>query len=111
MTTINYTENKNIINDILESRKDLPLKIKIFKCVVFKNTDPNLNEDMIKDIIHKRNKSHGLDGSVIIKLPKGFDIGENNEPEEIKNIENIKYKKKKVYKIKKLKGSKSTAVL
>ena len=51
MTTINYTENKNIINDILESRKDLPLKIKIFKCVVFKNTDPNLNEDMIKEYI------------------------------------------------------------
>ena len=86
MTTINYTENKNIINDILESRNDLPLKIKIFKCVVFKNTDPNLNEDMIKDIIHKRNKSHGLDGSVIIKLPKGFDISENNEPEEIKEL-------------------------
>ena len=52
---------------------------------------------MIKDIIHKRNKSHGLDGNVIIKLPKGFDISENNEPEEIKNIEDIKYKKKKAF--------------
>ena len=41
---------------------------------------------MIKDIIHKRNKSHWLDGSVIIKLPKGFDISENNEPEEIKDL-------------------------
>ena len=41
---------------------------------------------MIKDIIHKRYKSHWLDGSVIIKLPKGFDISENKEPEEIKDL-------------------------
>ena len=60
------------------------------KLIKSKNKLIRSNEDMIKDIIHKRNKSHWLDGSVIIKLPKGFDISEKNEPEEIKNIEDIK---------------------
>ena len=98
MKFIQKTQN---INDILQIDKNLPLKIKIFKCVVYKNTDPNLNEEIIKDILHKRNKSQGRNESFILKLPQGFFTEENNE---IKNEENKKYnierKGKKFYKSK-----------
>ena len=96
MKFIQKTQN---INDTLQLNKNLPLKIKIFKCVVYKNTDPNLNEEIIKDILHKRNKSQGRNESLILKLPQGFFTEENNE---IKNEENKKYnierKGKKFYK-------------
>ena len=98
MKFIQKTKN---INNILQLNKDLPLKIKIFKCVVYKNTDPNLNEEMIKDILHKKNKSQGRNESFLLKLPQGFFTEENNE---IKNEEKKKYnierKGKKFYKSK-----------
>ena len=47
-----------------------PTKIKIFKCVVWKNLDPNLDEDTIK-ILLRRSGSHLLkNGGFIMKLPQ-----------------------------------------
>ena len=98
---IKFIQKTKNINNILQLNKDLPLKIKIFKCVVYKNTDPNLNEEMIKDILHKKNKSQGRNESFLLKLPQGFFTEENNE---IKNEEKKKYnierKGKKFYKSK-----------
>ena len=52
----------------------LSSKIKIFKCVIWKNSDPNINEDILKTILHYRNRSHGENKSFIMKLPDGLDF-------------------------------------
>jgi len=57
---------------------------------------------MVKDIIHKRNKSQGIN-SFIIKLPKGMYL--DDEVKEEKIIKKKKYGKKRI------RGSKSTAAL
>ena len=98
-----YTNKPKKINDLILGTDGLPTKIKIYKCVIYKNTEPDLTEEMIKDIIHKRNKSQGINNSFIIKLPKGMYL--DDEVKEEKIIKKKKYGKKRI------RGSKSTAAL
>ena len=52
------------------SKRYLPTKIKIYKCLIYKNFDPNVNEETIKTAI-KRNGSHMFDkGGFFFKLNK-----------------------------------------
>ena len=92
-----FTQNEKNIDQLLLLKEGLPLKIKIFKCVIYKNTDPNLNEEMVKDLIHKRNKSQGLNGSFILKLPKGIDIDEKKEERNDNEKRNSMKKKMKKF--------------
>jgi hypothetical protein len=48
------------IDSINFHKKGLPTKIKIFKCVVWKNTDPDLSEEVIKSLFHKATKITSL---------------------------------------------------
>ena len=50
--------------------KGLPTKIKIYKCVVWKNTDPTIDEDTIKHILHRNNSFLLKHGGFIVKLPQ-----------------------------------------
>ena len=50
---------------IYTSKRYLATKLKIFKCVIYKNLDPNVNEESIKNML-KRNGSQGF----VIKLPQ-----------------------------------------
>ena len=67
-------QSESNISDIFSSERILPLKIKIFKCIIYRNTEPTLNEEKIREIFHKKNKSLGIEKSLIIKLPE--DINE-----------------------------------
>ena len=102
----NIQKNQNI-NDILLINKNLPLKIKIYKCLIYKNTDPDLNEEMIEDILLKRNKSLGRNDSFILKLPKGFYTEENRENQN--DEEKINFKKGKQFYRNKMRASRSSA--
>ena len=89
------------INSGIFPRKGLPTKIKIYKCVVWKNTDPDLTEEAIKSLFHKRNKSQGLNSSFIMKLPDGMNLEETlfSDNEEKKKVD--KFGKNKIKKFKK----------
>ena len=89
----------NIDSNILH-KKGLPTKIKIYKCVVWKNTDPDLTEEVIKSLFHNRNKSQGLNSSVI-KKNDGMNLEETifSDNEEKKKI--AKFRKNKINKTKK----------
>ena len=50
--------------------KGMPTKIKIFKCVVWKNNDPTISEDTIKHILHRSGSQILERGGFVIKLPK-----------------------------------------
>ena len=108
---IQYTQEEKNIDDLISIKKNLPLKIKIFKCVIYKNTDPSLNEEQVEDIIHKRNKSQGINKSLIIKLPEGFVINDKRENDNIEEIKKDKISKKKKFRMSFLKASKSTAAM
>ena len=108
---IQYTQEEKNIDDLISIKKNLPLKIKIFKCIIYKNTDPSLNEEQVEDIIHKRNKSQGINKSLIIKLPEGFDINDKRENDNIEEIKKDKVSKKKKFRMSFLKASKSTAAM
>ena len=102
----NIQKNQNI-NDILLINKNLPLKIKIYKCLIYKNTDPDINEETIEDILLKRNKSLGRNDSFILKLPKGFYTEENRENQN--DEEKINFKKGKQFYRNKMRASRSSA--
>ena len=104
---MNYIQKNQNMDDILLLNKNLPLKIKIYKCIIYKNTDPNINEEMIEDIIHKRNKSLGRNDSFIFKLPKGFYTEENNVNQNTE--EKINFKKGKQFYRNKMRASRSGA--
>ena len=108
---IQYTQEEKKIDDLITIQKDLPLKIKIFKCIIYKNTDPSLNEEQVEDIIHKRNKSQGINKSLIIKLPEGFDINDKRENDNIEEIKKEKILKKKKFRMSFLKASNSTTAM
>ena len=44
------------------SKRYLATKMKIFKCVIYKNLDPNVNESTFKNMVNKN-------GGFVIKLP------------------------------------------
>ena len=77
--TNNLIKEKNL-NNLSFSTNGIGSKIKIYKCVVWKNNDPNINEDILQTILHYRNRSQGLNKSFIMKLPKdiNFDKLTNN---------------------------------
>ena len=50
--------------------KGVPTKIKIYKCVVWKNTDPTIDEETIKHILHRNNSQLLKHGGFIVKLPQ-----------------------------------------
>ena len=97
---INFSEddeNENIINkgrnlnNLSYSRNGLMTNIKIYKCVIWKNSDPNINEDILRTIMHYRNRSQG-NKSFIMKLPDDIDFEKNlsnNKIEQNKNEDNI----------------------
>ena len=97
---INFSEddeNGNIINkgrnlnNLSYSRNGLMTNIKIYKCVIWKNSDPNINEDILRTIMHYRNRSQG-NKSFIMKLPDDIDFEKNlsnNKIEQNKNEDNI----------------------
>ena len=110
---IQYTQEEKNIDDLISIKKNLPLKIKVYQCIIYKNTDPSLNEEQVKDTIHKRNKSQGINKSLIIKIPEGFDIYDKRENDDI-DIEEIKKEKaskKKKFRMSFLKASNSTAAM
>ena len=84
------------IDSSIFPKKGLPTKIKIYKCVVWKNTDPDLTEEVIKSLFHKRNKSQGLNNSFIMKLPDGMNLEETlfSDNEQKKKIVKIGKNKK-----------------
>ena len=67
-------ENKNATykdGDYVEAyKKGRPTKIKIYKCVVWKNTDPSVNEDTIKSILRKSGSQIFEKGGFVVKLPQ-----------------------------------------
>ena len=48
----------------------VPTKIQIYKCVVWKNTDPSLDEETIKKMIHRSGSQIFNRGGFIVKLPQ-----------------------------------------
>ena len=49
--------------------KGIPTKIKIFKCVVWKNDDPTVSEDTIKHILRRSGSQILEKGGFVVKLP------------------------------------------
>ena len=110
---IQYTQEEKNVDDLISIKKNLPLKIKVYQCIIYKNTDPSLNEEQVKDAIHKRNKSQGINKSLIIKIPEEFDIYEKRENDDIdiKEIKKERASKKKKFRMSFLKASNSTAAM
>ena len=79
------------IDSTIFNKKGLPTKTKIYKCVVWKNTEPDLTEEVIKSLFHKRNKSQGLNSSFIMKFPAGMNLEETlfSDNEEKKKVVKI----------------------
>jgi len=48
--------------------RGMPTKIKIYKCVIWRNLDPSVNTDTIKNILH-RSGSQSLKKGFVVKLP------------------------------------------
>ena len=63
--TLKHQNSISSDKPIYTSKRYLATKLKIFKCVIYKNLDPNVNEESIKNMLH-RNGSQGF----VIKLPK-----------------------------------------
>ena len=57
------------------SKRYLPTKLKIYKCVIYKNMDPDVNEDTIKTMLHKKGSQIMEKGGFVMKLPN---MQENN---------------------------------
>ena len=102
-------QSESNISDIFSSERILPLKIKIFKCIIYRNTEPTLNEEKIREIFHKKNKSLGIEKSLIIKLPEDFN--EAIDKKEKGKIKEEKIIKRRRYMSKFMRGSKSTSNL
>ena len=48
------------------SKRYLPMKLKIFKCVIYKNFDPNVNENSIKTMLHRNGSQIMENGGFVI---------------------------------------------
>ena len=60
--------NEEILRSNLSEtfRKEMPTKIKLYKCVIWRNIAPGVNEDTIKHILHRS----GSQGGFVKKLAK-----------------------------------------
>ena len=68
---LTYKYNDTLISNLSESfSKGRPTKIKIFKCVVWRNVSPGVNEDTIKNILRKSGSQIFEKGGFVVKLPK-----------------------------------------
>ena len=70
---ITFKDQESILSKLSESlRKDIgtPTRIKIYKCVVWKNPDPTLDEDTIKKMLHRSGSQLFNRGGFIVKLPQ-----------------------------------------
>ena len=67
-----FSQKDNLISKLSEAfqRDGLPTKIKIYKCVVWKNSDPKVNEDTIKNFIHRSGSELLNKGGFVMKLPQ-----------------------------------------
>ena len=67
--TFRYSDT--LMSNLSESLlRGMPTKIKIFKCVVWKSSDPTVNEDTIKHILHRSGSQILERGGFVVKLPK-----------------------------------------
>ena len=65
------SQNDNLISILSQNfREGLPTKIKIYKCVVWKNSDPTVNEESIKNFIHRSGSQLLKKGGFVMKLPQ-----------------------------------------
>ena len=60
------------------SKRYLATKMKIFKCVIYKNLDPNADENTIKNMLHRNGSQIMENGGFIIKLPNTPGFNYNN---------------------------------
>ena len=106
-----YIQTEKIFYDKSSHKRNLPLQIKVFKCIIYINKDPFLDEKMILDALHKRNKSQKIDkNNIIIKKPKKINSSDKKRDDDIEEIKDKKEKKKK-FRMSFLKGSKSSAII
>ena len=66
-------DQNSIISKLTESfQKGVgrPTKIKIYKCVVWKNTDPTIDEETIKKMLHRSGSQIFKRGGFVVKLPQ-----------------------------------------
>ena len=64
--------NDTLISNLSETfqRGGRPTKIKIYKCVVYKNLDPSVNEETIKSFMRRSGSQIFTNGGFIVKLPQ-----------------------------------------
>jgi hypothetical protein len=71
MRNLKIRNKSTLQNNLSESYiKGLPTKIKIYKCVVWKNNDPTIDEETIKHILRRNNSLLLKHGGFIVKLPQ-----------------------------------------
>ena len=74
----NTVKNQSAIGSeksIYISKRYLPTKLKIYKCVIYKNLDPDVNEDTIKSMLHRNGSQIMENGGFVVKLPN---VQDNN---------------------------------
>jgi hypothetical protein len=71
--TVRHQTAVNNEKPLYTSKRYLPTKLKIFKCVIYKNLGPNVNETTIKNILHRNGSQIMENGGFVIKLnnPEG----------------------------------------
>ena len=69
---LTFKHNDTLISNLSESflRGGRPTKIKIYKCVVYKNLDPDFNEETIKNFMRRSGSQIFKNGGFIVKLPQ-----------------------------------------
>ena len=87
-----YINKEKNLDDLSISKNGLSTKLRIYRCVVWKNTDPDMNEDILETINHYRNRSQKGNKNFINKLPQRLHFqgyfSANNIFEQIKTEEN-----------------------
>jgi hypothetical protein len=66
----NTYKNEDSINQSKTFKKGRPTKVKVFKCVVWKNTDPTIDEETIKNFLHRSGSQIFQRGGFLLKLPQ-----------------------------------------
>ena len=71
--TVRHQTAINAEKPLYTSKRYLPTKLKIFKCVIYKNLDPNVDETTIKTMLHRNGSQIMENGGFVIKLknPEG----------------------------------------
>ena len=69
LTMKNQASLANEIKPIYTSKRYLATRIKIYKCVIYKNMDPNVNENTIKNMLHRNGSQILENGGFVMKLP------------------------------------------